>query len=481
MQLFQYEQALLSAVLRYPESIKVFVGELGEDKFSYGRGGLECSAHRLIYQAASELYLNGIPPDSISVERQLGERLELVGGTAYLRELLQALPLLGIRTVTESSLRAWAQVVDNMGRLRHLASVVEKYADLLKDREKALSEIEDLDIFISGLIGELSEAQGLISRNYQPISSGIGSLRRRLEREFRGYSIQIPEIGWPSFRSANLPFLGGLTIIAGLSGSGKTQLALQILLGQLIQNRLLGIKGCAAINSYEMKDWRLASRLACCLARVDSSVLRTGGILDSSDEAKNVLRWLDFIEELPIFIDDSNLTTPSKLNWQVSALHATQGPLVNLVIDYAEQVPMSEAEERQSRDRQVGAVFQNAVNIAKSTGAAVHVISQYNQSVLFSKYKIAGPAALRYGQAGWQLADVLIELWNPISMKASQISFALPDGLTDNQAWIFVEKYRDGPEGMKFPLNWEPQYTRFSDPLITHFGAGLYEGLEEDF
>ncbi|NIV37775.1 MAG: hypothetical protein GWN58_52690, partial [Anaerolineae bacterium] len=67
--------------------------------------------------------------------------------------------------------------------------------------------------------------------DYKHISLGVATYRRKLEQNFRGMTEEIAPIGWPSFWKARLPFLGGLTVIAGLPGSGKTQLALQIMLG----------------------------------------------------------------------------------------------------------------------------------------------------------------------------------------------------------------------------------------------------------
>ena len=480
MKLAEYEQALLSAILQHPPTIKILAPELTADKFGYGSNGEEGGGHRLIYQAAVSCHLKAIPPDVISVERELADKIEIAGGVSYLRQLVTILPTLGVRVINENSVRNWARVVDNLGRLRELSRVVTSYSDMLIDKEKALREIEDVDVFIAELIAELWKAQGTINTDYQHISIGIGDFRRRLEQELRGKSISIPEIGWPSFRSASLPFMGGLTVIAGLPGAGKTQLALQIMLGQIIQAKRRGAAGCVAINSYEMTSWRIVSRLACCLASVDSSLLRTGKIKEHSEDAKRLMEWTEFLEDLPIYIDDSNLTTSARINWQSSALHAINGPLLHLVVDYAEKVPMSDTGERDSRERQVASTFTNVVNIAKTTNACGTVLSQFNNSVLFNKSKIAGAGALRYGGAGWQAADVQLEVWNPISMRANQIDFVTPDHLTDDAVWVMVEKYRDGPAGTVFPLHWEPTYTRFSDPMLSQrFGSDLYEGLSE--
>jgi len=352
MKSYEYEQCLLGAVLRHSDVIKLLATELASDKFSYSAGGQESSAHRLIYDACVACHLRKVPPDPVSVARELGENLEDAGGMSYLRELTGILPSLGVTTVNEDSIRNWARIVDNIGRLRHLSGVLDGYAAKLADRERALAEVEDVDLFIADIIADLWEAQGLTRTDYKHISVGVASYRRRLRAAYRGEVTEVAPIGWPSFRDALLPYMGGMTVIAGLPGAGKTQLALQIMLGQMIQAKHQGIQGCAAVNSYEMTDWRLVRRLAACLAGVDAGKVSAGDVGEDTPEAERLEYWLGFVEGLPIYVNDNNLTTSSRINWQASVLHAVHGPLLNLIVDYAERVPISKAEERESRERQ---------------------------------------------------------------------------------------------------------------------------------
>jgi replicative DNA helicase len=161
------------------------------------------------------------------------------------------------------------------------------------------------------------------------------------------------------------------------------------------------------------------------------------------------------------------------------------GPLLNLVVDYAELVPMDTDDERLSRDRQVSSIFRNGLGCAHDTGAAVHVLSQYNKTPSYSKHKIASPDALRYGAGGWHAADVVLQVWNPMQMKASQIDYSIPPGMTDDQVWLIITKYKEGPSGNIFPLDWTSSYTRFSDPMLDGtYGADLYmhmAALADDF
>ncbi len=127
-------------------------------------------------------------------------------------------------------------------------------------------------------------------------------------------------------------------------------------------------------------------------------------------------------------------------------------------------------------------MFQNGVSCAKQTGAAVHVLSQYNRAPIHTQTKLGGPGALRYGAGGWHGADVVLGIWNPFSLRAAQMDFTTPDGMTDDQVWVSVMKYRDGPAGTMFAMDWDQRSVRFSDPLLNSaFGAELYQGLDGMF
>jgi hypothetical protein len=72
-----------------------------------------------------------------------------------------------------------------------------------------------------------------------------------------------------------------------------------------------------------------------------------------------------------------------------------------------------------------------------------------------------------------------------MQMDAAQIDYSVPDGMTDDQVWLLITKYKEGPAGSTFPLNWKDSWTRFSDPrLDSGYDADLYmhmAGLADDF
>jgi len=413
------------------------------------------------------------PTDIAAVSRHLGTQLEYVGGEVYLKALYDSPEKLRV-PVSEDGLAAWARLVDNAGRLRQLAVVIGNYQSKVDDLDKLVSEVEDVDAFLNDFVGDVQKAQGTLKSGYTHIREGVAKYRRHLENSFRGKTPDIIPMGWPTFYQWALPPREALVVICGLSSIGKTQLLLQMILGQAIQYKRLGLPGCWAINSYEMSDQRLVGRLACCLAGVDSNKLRKAEIKEGTEEAKRLQEWLDFVEQLPIFIDDTNLMTSEAINWHGHALHVQHGPLIGLGIDYAELVP----DKAESEELRVAKVYANA-NRIKKIGATSYVLSQFNRGAQHTASKIGGKGRIRYTGSAEHIADVIMEVYNLIAMQEQQVEFSVPDGMDEECAYVLLEKNRDGPCGM-FPLLWDSTYTRFSDQSISGFGStDLYEGLSE--
>ena len=139
-QSLEVEQSVLGAILLDQESL-VRVVEIIQERDFYQ------DAHRWIFQAMLELFEDNVPIDVITVAERLrkNERLESMGGAAYLAELSEMIP---------TSAHVWhhAYIVREKAILRTLiqsatAIVAESYedaedVDMVLDRaEQAIFEI----------------------------------------------------------------------------------------------------------------------------------------------------------------------------------------------------------------------------------------------------------------------------------------------------------------------------------------------------
>ncbi|KKL22065.1 hypothetical protein LCGC14_2439190, partial [marine sediment metagenome] len=295
-----------------------------------------------------------------------------------------------------------------------------------------------------------SPKQQNISEGYSPSSVAAQEAQQELDDLEAGKSVAILPFGWPSFFIRNLCGTATQTVIHGMSSSGKTQLALQLLLGNAIQLYISDTPGVVAMNSLEMSRKTLIQRLASALSGINYQPIERG---DGSASDFEALRyWTDFVGKLPIEVDDSKAISTIEMRKHLQKLESNVGKIHMLVTDYGELF----SDDGYSREDEVSKVFRSQRDMVDEFGMAVLAISQDNYSgeELMSKFKIAGPNATRYSRSIFQACHNMIEVWNPIYMKSSGISFAVPPGKNENQVWAIIQKMRNGDVGMDFPMNW---------------------------
>lgn len=471
MDLQQTEQAILATLLVDRGAASIVKPELTADKFSYGpatTGGFS-KAHSLIYSA---MICTEGRIDTVSIMNQLGEDIGRVGGEAYIVYLANScLPQLGIRST--ESLPSWVQTVDTGGRLRQVSELFEVYSPMFQDFVGLLDKVEDVDTFIADIQEKLNRIiLGSGAVGYKHISTATSEYRRILEDEAAGYALTYYPVGWPSFEKFALPPQSALMVLSGLSSVGKSQLMLQLALGAAIQIKAAGVPGCVAINSYEMTGWRCSRRMAACLAGVDyqSAAVRD----ESSAEYKSLMNSLSFIETLPIFYDDTDMTS-AQMALQTTRVIAQNGPIVFMGVDYAEEVPDPDVGSEELR---ISNIFRSGKRLAMSTGMCCCILSQVSDIAQFPN-GIVPYNRLRYSRAATNAADVICYVYNPPQMRQIKLSFTFAEELgSDAFAYVLVQKNRDGKVGA-FPMEWTPNITRFEDRALVGFGhSELYRNLE---
>ncbi len=452
MEIHEYEKCVLSAIFRQASGVdrvpQRIVAELDEDKFD------PRFPNRLIYQRIVELVLNKQVPNIPNVCRALGSELATVGGEPYLQSLLAYLPSLGVYGA--DGFETWVRVIDAAGRLRHLSLILDKYKAKFSDFERLIAETKDVDEFLSAFMLEINAGVRSTRSTYNHISIAASEELRRLEMERQGYVVDIVPTGWPNLERYFIPRPKTLGVISGLTSMGKTQLALQILLGAAIQLKESGRNGYVAINELETQGWRLNRRMACCLAGINSKDLAQGML--SEVDFHRYCETLDYISTLPIYFDDNPHVTSKQLEWQAVALHIEKGPRVLGVSDYAELF----ADTADSEELRVSNIVRSIRRISWDTGSCEIVISQLNNAVMMTASKIGGDSRTRYSGAIAQAADWFIECYNPVQMRAKNVDFVLPEGMSSDLAYLLVEKNKDYDLG-QIPIEWSPHWTRFRD------------------
>ncbi|MDH5185271.1 MAG: hypothetical protein OEX12_15435, partial [Gammaproteobacteria bacterium] len=255
-------------------------------------------------------------------------------------------------------------------------------------------------------------------------------------------------------------------VLSGLSSVGKTQLALQLCLGTAIAIKNKGEDACVAIHEFEQTDQSMAIRLICCMAGLDSTHLDRGDF--TKDDYVLFDLMADRLSELPIVFNTHTGVTRTQVG---NAIHAQSNklPVKMALVDY----PELQADTGDTEEIRVATIARYYQGISRQTQTCIIGIYQYPK--LDTVSMMAGYANERYSAGITQAGDSVIEVYNPPAMRRNNIDFRVPKGFDEQFAYVVLKKNRDRKTGY-FPMVWEPEFVRFSDPRIeVTFGHEVYD------
>lgn len=476
---YDKEAILIGLVMRYSqELVPVLFPTLTPDKFIYSRNGkLGIFEHRDIWRAIEKTYL--VDRNTVNIPNVLANvydtsddvRLYLQAWTDIVQQRYHLYEP-DVKTVKQL-----AEDVDKAGNAYLVMVRAGKLAEGLADQEtfeKKVKSIQDIDAWTNDNLSEFRNSFKASTGGLQHISVGAGNVREIWERKRRGEQMTFLPSGMPSMVGGGLFAAGNLSIIHGLSGGGKSAIVHQSDLGIAIGLKTLDIPGCVAIYTLEMKQERLIERCAALLAGFDVTQLDRLEQTYSDEDYERLTKWLDFCATLPIYIDQTNMLTTSAMQYATEGLHVSEaGPVRKCSMDYLELFGDDGAE---NKEQNLDTIIHRHLDIARVTGANVTAISQSTYAGETKTIYPAGPRGTRYSRAIQHAGDDVIEVWNPVYMKAAGMSYAKLDGISDYQVSLLVQKCRYGSLG-SFPLNWDPTCTQYKDPLVN--SNLVFEHLKE--
>lgn len=247
---------------------------------------------------------------------------------------------------------------------------------------------------------------------------------------------------------------GDLALLAARPSMGKTALALQVAAHA-------ARSGTVGVFSLEMTRAALVDRLLCHLSGVSPSSIRTGDGIGPS-EWGHLTHATDRLHGLPIFIDDTSGLTLAELRGRARQLHAQNGGLALLVVDYL-QLLAAPAGHRDNREAAVAGFTRGLKGLAKELGCPLLCLAQVNRACEARENKRPRPSDLRESGAAEQDADLIAfiyrdEVYEPGSPDA---------GLAE----VIVAKQRDGATGT-VKLAWMPQRQTFASLDRRDHGGG---------
>lgn len=423
------ERAVLSAILLNNESLTLITDTLAAADF-YHR------PHRLMYQVLVDLAGQGRQLDLITVQDALAARqqLEEVGGMAFLLELQEDLPSLGL-------VEQHGRIIKEKAILRQLInSASSTIKDCYDQGDATLDEVLDKaekNIF--------SIAHKVAKPNFVQLNVLLKQTFHRLANTKMSHNgvTGIPT-GFSKFDSMTSGFQkGDLIILAARPSMGKTALMLNMAVTAAKEGCKIGI------FSLEMSAEQLLLRMLSSESHIAHQKIRNATI--SSDEWVSLTNTAAHLAETKIYVDDTPSLTIRDLRSKARKLKA-QGELDMIIIDYLQL--LSGGGQFENRTQEISSISRALKALAKELEVPVIAGSQLSRSLEGRMDKRPLLSDLRESGAIEQDGDLIFFLYRDVVYN--------PDAEHPNLTEIIIGKQRNGPIGTCY-ATFSGEITRFDD------------------
>lgn len=418
-QSIEAEQSVLGSLLLDKKAIVKIADIIQPDDFYR-------DVHKIIYQTMQELFEKNEPLDIMSVSNRLEEkdRLEGVGGSSYLTELVNSVP-------TAANVVHYAKIVQKKKILRDLIEAAYGITKLgyqeVEEIEKVLDEAEKNIFAIS---------QRSLKQFFIPIKPALEEAFERIDalHKHEGGSLRGLPTGFEDLDN----YLAGLQksdyiILASRPSLGKTTLSLDV-----ARNIAINKKIPVGLFSLEMSSAQLVDRLLCSQAGIDLWKLRTGRLSAKGDDNDftKLQEAIGVLSESPIFIDDSPSSSVMEIRTKARRLQAEHG-LGLIIVDYIQLInPLN---PRESIVQQTTEISRSLKALARELDIPLIAVSQLSRAAEQRSPRIPRLADLRESGSLEQDADVVLLIYRE--------DLDLKDSERKNIADIFIAKHRNGPIG----------------------------------
>ncbi|MFK3944145.1 replicative DNA helicase [Pseudomonas monteilii] len=278
---------------------------------------------------------------------------------AYATELASKVPSVANWKAYAKHVREWGvirRILDIAGQARSLVQEGAPTTEIIESAQQAMADLRNLD-------GE--------SKGFERLDAWMGKAAELVDEKHQGIA---PE--WPSTGLASLDELAQgirpkkVTVVAGLPGSGKTTLALQI-----AQHNAIKAGKPWLVFSIEMPGEELGLRAIASLGGVSLRSLDDPSKMRDSDWA-SMVGAVAIARDAPLFVCDEPVQTPATIRATARQCQREHG-LAGIVVDYLGLI-RSERPGR-SRSEEVGRISKALLQLAKEMNIPVIELAQLNR------------------------------------------------------------------------------------------------------
>jgi len=442
------EEAVLGAIMLEKDALTAVIDIVKPDAFYK-------EAHKIIFNAITQLFNKSEPVDILTVVNQLksnGE-LDLIGGAYYISQLTN-------RVASSANVEYHARIILQKHIQRELIRVS---SEIIKDAYEDTTDVFDLLDRAEKNLFAVSESnirrqQGEMHLLMQDAIRDIEAAKDA-ETKMRGVPSGFTELD----RITNGFQRSDLIILASRPGMGKTALALT-----LARNMAVDHAKPIAIFSLEMSSVQLVTRLISAETQLNSDKLRKGDLQEFEWQQLNTkIRQL---EDAKIFIDDTPSLSIFELRAKCRRLKS-QSDIQMIFVDYL-QLMVGTQDNRGNREQEISQISRSLKALAKELDVPVMALSQLSRAVetrAGDKKPILSD--LRESGAIEQDADIVIFIYRPEYYGLTEDKEGKP---TSGLATISIAKHRNGALG-DIQLRFIKDYAKYAE-LEVGFDAFSSDG-----
>ncbi len=436
------EESLIGSVLIDGEALTKVTSFL-KPRDLYGEKNRWC------YEACLALFDRGEAINQVSIahELSLNERLEGIGGPAYLSHLVQVVP-------TSVHIEHYARIVQRTSVMRQIIHAAGEIASIGyeagPDADAALRRAEET-------LFRVRSGRG--ARDFTHIRDVLDSYMEQSAAMQTSADDHLAPVG-TGFADLDKLLGGGLQrsdliVLAARPSMGKSTLAFNV------AQHAAGTGNIVGVFSLEMGSEQIGLRLLAGEAEVDSHRLRLG--LISDDEERRLLDAIGALSDLPIYIDDTPIQSIVEMRGKARRLQSERG-LDLLVVDYLQLISGggSSGWRSDNRVQEMGEISRSMKGLARDLDIPVLACSQLSRAPEQRPNHRPLLSDLRESGSIEQDADVVAFIYREDAYttredwEKSRPTEPYPEKIAE----LLVQKHRNGPTGV-IPLYFRDNVIRF--------------------
>ncbi len=432
------EESVIGSILIDPQALTKVSAFLKPADFYNART-------RHCYEAALMLFDRGEAINQVTLahELSLSQRLDDVGGPAYLGHLVSSVP-------TSVHVDHYGRIVQRTSVMRQLIAISGEIAAIgyegSSDVDATLSQAEALlyGVRSGRATGDFQQLRAILD-SYMESTASLDLGDAALAPIPTGFVDLDKLLGNGMQRS-------DLVVLAARPSLGKSSLAFNIARQAAGQGARVGV------FSLEMSAEQIGIRMLAGEANVDGYRLRIGLLTDA--EESRVLNAIGELSELPVFIDDTPIQTSVDMRGKARRLQAEQG-LDLLIVDYMQL--MGEGNRRNdNRTQELGDISRSLKALARDLEIPVLALSQLSRAPEHRPSHRPILSDLRESGSIEQDADIVAFIYREDTYttreewERREPSRPYPENIAE----IIVAKHRNGPTGT-IPLYFRSDVVKF--------------------